>query len=416
MESNPRRDHGYRATDLHGMKQAGQAMYKLCHVLAALTLLVLAVTLPLTCFAETSTQDTAGEWEYKFQRYASMAPDEIVAEMTLPQKAAQMVQPILYKVNVNPMRTNCYGSIYGDEGALDAASWRKQVDMYQKVAIESEAGMNYMKQVQEDGSTLIVVLDSTSRYGLIRIVMKYMSGVWLAVLILYIIIMGRYSRNLVQPFIENDEKQKRFITNASHELKTPLAVISANTEMNEALNGKNKWTESTRRQVGKLQTLIEDLVVLSRLDEMRDVSLAEMDLSALMSEIVESFRDVIECSGKQLIVDIEPSVRGKVDKQSFQQLVSILMDNATKYCDEEGKVEVRLVSPKRRKGIIFTVSNTYTEGKNVDYSRFFERFYREDASHNSTKAGFGIGLSMGKEIVERLDGKIKVSYAGDVIL
>ena len=79
--------------------------------------------------------------------------------------------------------------------------------------------------------------------------------------------------------------------------------------------------------------MIEDLVVLSRLDEMRDVSLAEMDLSALTSEIVESFRDVIECSGKQLIVDITPGVRGKVDKQSFQQLVSILMDNATKYCD-----------------------------------------------------------------------------------
>ena len=312
--------------------------------------------------------------------------------------------------------THIYIAI-GEEAAMNIAeSIYQQGSDYGSLPMFANRRMNYMKQVQEDGSTLIVVLDSTSRYGLIRIVMKYMSGVWLAVLILYIIIMGRYSRNLVQPFIENDEKQKRFITNASHELKTPLAVISANTEMNEALNGKNKWTESTRRQVGKLQTLIEDLVVLSRLDEMRDVSLAEMDLSALTSEIVESFRDVIECSGKQLIVDIAPGVRGKVDKQSFQQLVSILMDNATKYCDEEGIVEVRLVSPKRRKGVRLTVSNTYAEGKSVDYSRFFERFYREDASHNSTRAGFGIGLSMGKEIVERLDGKIKVSYAGDVIL
>ena len=227
--------------------------------------------------------------------------------------------------------------------------------------------------------------------------------------------MGRYSRNLVQPFIENDEKQKRFITNASHESKTPLAVISANTEMTEAVGGKTKWTESTRRQVGKLQTLIEDLVVLSRLDEMRDLPLTEMDLSALTTETVESLRDVIEGSGRQLIVDIAPGLWGKVERRSFQQLVSILLDNASKYCDENGKVEVKLVPQKRGKGVGLTISNTYAEGKNVDYSRFFERFYREDASHNSAKAGFGIGLSMGKEIVGRLDGKIKVSYADDVI-
>lgn len=312
--------------------------------------------------------------------------------------------------------THVYIAIGEETASSIAESIYQKGSDYGSLPMFANRRMKYMKQVQEDGSTLIVVLDSTSRYGLIRIVMTYMSGVWLAVLMLYIIIMGRYSKKLVQPFIENDEKQKRFITNASHELKTPLAVISANTEMTEAIGGKTKWTESTRRQVGKLQTLIEDLVVLSRLDEMRDLPLTEMDLSALTTETVESFRDVIEGSGKQLIVDIAPGVRGKIEKRSFQQLVSILMDNASKYCDENGKVEVKLVPQKRGKDVGLTISNTYAEGKNVDYSRFFERFYREDASHNSAKAGFGIGLSMGKEIVERLDGKIKVSYAGDVIL
>ena len=124
-------------------------MRKLCRALTKLTLLVLGITLPLTCVAETSVQDTAGESEYRYQQYAAMSPQEIVAEMTLPQKAAQMVQPILYRISVNPMKNNCYGSIYGDEGALDAASWRKQVDMYQKVAIESEAGIPYM-MAQDD--------------------------------------------------------------------------------------------------------------------------------------------------------------------------------------------------------------------------------------------------------------------------
>ncbi len=287
-----------------------------------------------------------------------------------------------------------------DSGSLSAAGKRR---------------MNYMKREQEDGSTLIVVLDSTTRYGLFQIVMTYMSVIWFAVLVFYVIIMGRYSAKLVRPFEENDERQKRFITNASHELKTPLTVISANTEMTELVGGKTRWTESTRRQVRKLQTLVEDLVVLSRLDEMKDLSLSEMDLSEPAAETVESFRGIIEGSGKQLFANIEPGIRGKAEKRSFQQLVSILMDNSAKYCDDNGKVLAELAAGKNGKGVKLTVANTYAEGKNVDYSRFFERFYREDTSHNSAVAGFGIGLSMGKEIAERMGGKLSVAYQDGMI-
>lgn len=288
----------------------------------------------------------------------------------------------------------------GDRGSITVAGGRR---------------MNYVRQQADDGSMFVVLLDCTSRYGLIRIVMMYMSALWFAVLVLYVLIMGRYSKKLVQPFIENDERQKRFITNASHELKTPLAVISANTEMTEAMGGKSKWTESTRRQIGKLQSLIEDLVVLSRLDEMRELPMSDVDISAVTAETAESFRDVIESSGRQLHADITPDMHGKSEKRSFQQLVTILMDNAAKYCDDGGSVHVTLAPRIRGKGARLTVSNTYADGKDVDYSKFFERFYREDASHNSAKAGFGIGLSMGKEIAERLGGRLRVAYAGEEI-
>ena len=102
-------------------------------------LLGLAMLLSLAACAE-----GAGTTEYKYERYATMTPEAIVAELTLAQKAAQMVQPILYRASVMPMQANGYGSIYGDEGALDAASWRRQVDMYQKAAISSEAGIPYV--------------------------------------------------------------------------------------------------------------------------------------------------------------------------------------------------------------------------------------------------------------------------------
>ena len=275
--------------------------------------------------------------------------------------------------------------------------------------------LNYARELRDDGSTLIVLMDTTSRYGLVRVVMLYMTALWFAVLILYVILMGRYSGKLVQPFEENDERQKRFITNASHELKTPLAVISANTEMTEALGGKSKWTESTRRQVSRLQALIEDLVVLTRLDEMREIAMTEVDVSTVTEETVESFRGVIEGEGKCLQCDVSPAIVWKTEKRSFQQLLSILMDNAAKYCDAGGLVQVKLSGRNRGKGLCFAVSNTYAEGKDVDFSRFFERFYREDTSHNSARGGYGIGLSMGREIAERLGGRLRVSYAGDTI-
>lgn len=275
--------------------------------------------------------------------------------------------------------------------------------------------MNYMKKKLDDGSTFIVILDCTSRYSLIKVITMYLYALWLTVLVLYIIIMSRYSKKLIKPFIENDERQKRFITNASHELKTPLAVISSNTEMMETLGGKSKWTESTRRQVGRLQSLIEDLVVLSRLDEMQELVLTKTDLSFITNESAESFRRVIEDSGRSLITQIDQDVNVMAEKRSYQQLVSILMDNASKYCDEGGEIHISLSAHNRGKGARLTVANTYVEGKNVDYSRFFERFYREDESHNSKTAGFGIGLSMGKEIADRLGGDLKAGYNGNMI-
>ena len=303
-----------------------------------------------------------------------------------------------------------------DEGALSLAKGLlARRGASGRIRVPGNRTLHYARQAQEDGSTLIVVLDATSRYGLIRLIMMYMAALWLTVLILYVVIMGRFSKNLILPFVENDEKQKRFITNASHELKTPLAVISANTEMTEVLGGKSKWTESTRRQIKRLQTLIEDLVVLTRLDEMKEADLADVDLSAVVSETAEPFRSVAESEGKAFSTQITPDTHIRGDKRGLQQVTSILIDNAVKYCDEGGAITVTLEGRARGKGAKITVANTYAEGKKVDTSRFFERFYRQDESHNSEKSGFGIGLSMAKEIVERMKGRLRIGYADNII-
>ena len=303
-----------------------------------------------------------------------------------------------------------------EENAIDLA--KKVLDRKSETGrIPAPGGriLQYARQTELDGSTLVVIVDATSRYDLTRLIMTYMTGLWSIVLILYILLMIHFSRKLVQPFIKNDERQKRFITNASHELKTPLAVISANNEMTEAVTGKTKWTESTGRQVKRLQSLIEDLVVLTRLDEMAEIALTDIDCSALVLETAESFRSVIESSGKAYRCEIEPNVHVQGEQRAIQQLTSILMDNAAKYCDEGGTITVKLSRKRGGKGAVCSISNTYAAGANEDISRFFERFYRQDESHNSGKPGFGIGLSMAKEITERLKGKIRVDYSVDTI-
>jgi signal transduction histidine kinase len=273
--------------------------------------------------------------------------------------------------------------------------------------------LQFGKKAMEDGSTLVVIADSTSRYGLTRLIITYMAVLWFVVLVLFIIVMSRYSRKLVKPFIENDERQKRFITNASHELKTPLAVIGANNELTAAVSGKTKWTESTARQVKRLQLLIENLVALTRLDEMEERAMTDVDLSAAIIETADPFRSIIESSGRKYEFQVEQNVHVNGEKRTLQQIASILLDNAAKYCDEDGTVTVHL--NRKGKGAQLSVSNTYAEGKTADTSRFFERFYREDESHNSAKPGFGIGLSMAKEMSERVKGKLSVCYSGETI-
>ncbi len=301
-----------------------------------------------------------------------------------------------------------------EENALELA---EQVDINSRgvgqMTVGDRVTLNYKVRSSEDGSSLIVFLDGTSRYSLLRLIMIYIAILWATVLLLFVIIMGHYSKKLIKPFVENDERQKRFITNASHELKTPLAVISANTEMTEVMGGKNKWTESTRRQVKKMQTLVEELVVLTRLDEMKDSEKSVLNFSAITKETAEPFVSVIQNEGKSFSENVEEGLYILADRRGAQQIVSILMDNAAKYCDDGGQVSLELKA--RGKSCLLSVSNTYAEGKDVDFARFFERFYRQDESHNSGKAGFGIGLSMGKEIVEHMKGQLRVDWKDNII-
>lgn len=233
-------------------------------------------------------------------------------------------------------------------------------------------------------------------------------------LIFFVVVVFIFSGWAIKPYVENAENQKRFITNAGHELKTPLAIISANTEMQELLDGETEWSRSTKAQVQRLTGLINQMVTLAKLEEQPDVVLSELDFSRIVQDAAEDFKAALIKDGKAFELDVAPDVLVKGEEKSLFELVTILVDNATKYCDPEGKVTVRLSKTPLKKANL-EVANTYQAGKGIDYSRFFDRFYREDSSHNSRVSGYGIGLSMAQSMVRLFRGKISVHYKDDTI-
>lgn len=276
----------------------------------------------------------------------------------------------------------------------------------------------YSYQITQDSKTkryLLVVLDSTN----------YLESrndfFWLSIqlcfysFIFFVLVVSGFSNFAIRPYIKNYENQKRFITNAGHELKTPLAIISANTELQELMTGENEWTESTKDQVKRLSNLINQMVVLARLEEQPDVTLVDVNFSEVVKKVAGNFKSVIEKAGKKYEIKLQEDLHVKATEDELYELVSILIDNACKYCDEDGQIFVTLTKAKRGKRARLTVANSYADGKNVDYSRFFDRFYREDESHNQKQPGYGIGLSMAESLVRIFKGRIWVSYKKGLI-
>ena len=314
----------------------------------------------------------------------------------------------------NPLMVNTK-AVYSidDPEALEIAQSIYPVGRRISGRIAYDGGVYLYKVGKQAHGMLLVFADCTSRYWIIHQAMVYMLMVGLVILLVFSLTLVTLSKRIVEPFIENSERQKRFITNASHELKTPLSVISANTEMQEIETGKSKWTESTMRQVKRLNALVSELVTLTKLDEQDDPVLSDVDASAIAKEQADNFEQVILQQGKAFGAQIEEGVHIQAEARSVQELCSIFLDNAAKYCDDGGMVKIKLSA--RGKGATLSVSNSYAAGKGVDYHRFFDRFYREDESHNSKKSGFGIGLSIAQEIARRLGAKLQVGYHAGVI-
>ena len=275
----------------------------------------------------------------------------------------------------------------------------------------------YQKETRSNGLTELAILDCTyviySRERLL-----YASiGVGIVGILASFILVLLFSNKAIQPEIRNNRNQMQFLTNISHELKTPLAVILSNAEMEEIVNGENEFTKSTIRQVNRMNGLIKSLVMITKTKEKADSKdIINVNISSIAEETLQEFSAMASGENKSLDKEIEPDLTVKADESSIRQLVMILVDNAIKYCDDGGTVKVSVTKMKMaRRNVRLVVTNNYADGENIDTSLFFDRFYREDKSRNIDTQGYGIGLSIAENICEKFNGDISADWKDGVI-
>ena len=215
-----------------------------------------------------------------------------------------------------------------------------------------------------------------------------------SVLIMIILI----SKKVIAPIQETYIKQKQFITGASHELKTPLAIISSNADVLEMENGNSKWTNNIHNQVDRLTSLVNSLVVFSRMEEKDAVERVSFDLTEVLQSRIADFNELANFQKKYIVTNITSNLNYYGEKESIIQLMDILLENSIKYAPENSDILVSL--EKNRKYAILKVSNK-ADVKKGDLSKVFDRFYRLDESRNSNIKGYGIGLSMAQLISEK---------------
>ena len=258
-----------------------------------------------------------------------------------------------------------------------------------------------------DGDTLLLFLDcdrsikgfhATLQYSILAATLV-LAGVFLLVCL--------FSGKVIAPVKESYEKQKRFITDAGHELKTPLTIIDADISVAEMEMGENEWLSDVRVQTKRLADLTGDLIYLSRMDEgMSELTTIEFPLSDLVHDTVQSFRSRIQLAEKTLETDIQPDITYTGDEKALEKLLTILLDNAVKYSRDKGKIAIAL--KKKQKSVSLSVENETDQITTDMLHHAFDRFYRQDSSRNSS-GGYGIGLSIAKAVASAHGGTIDAS-------
>lgn len=258
---------------------------------------------------------------------------------------------------------------------------------------------------------LVFFMDTTEQSENFRMVLFASTAIavlcWVILLIIVILLSGK----VIRPVLVGMEKQKQFITNAGHEMKTPLAIIQSNNDTMVLIHGENKYNVHIRNQTKRLNVLMSNLLTLAKLDEEIPLPTEDVNISEVASELLPAYMEDVQARNLCFTVQIEPDIVIQTNKDSFRQMLTVLLDNAIKYTPDSGYIRLSLVRDGRHIQII--EENTCDPSLEPHPERLFERFYRGDAARTQKKdsSGYGIGLSAARAICENFGGRLTAEYS-----
>jgi hypothetical protein len=357
--------------------------------------------------SETITQAHVYEDDEVFKKEKDDNILDIRFEIDDPARLDTMYFSVLFDSKGNIVNTNSI-SPFLQEYATSLAS-----DIYKGNTDKGVVdGYKYKVGSYGDGK-IIAFVDCARDISAINLLRNISLSILVISMIVTFVISSLFSKVALRPVEESYNKQKRFITDASHEIKTPLAVIDANTDILEMENGESEWTKSTKNQIARLTKLTNSLVSLARMDEGNlALEMEEFSLSNLILEEYENYIPLAMMKNKKMEEKIEKNVKFVGNEQYIRQMIGIFLDNAIKYSTDDSVIEISL-SAKRR---IIIRNRAVGLKKDKNYDELFERFYRMDSSRNSSTGGYGIGLSLAKSIILMHKGKVSARSVGEDIM
>ena len=275
----------------------------------------------------------------------------------------------------------------------------------------------FMSADKTDGSGRVYIFHDISyqRYAVIRVAYTSLLVGILCIEVMYFFV-RILARRSIAPIAQNMERQKQFITDAGHELKTPVAIIMANTEAMELCTGETKWSRNIREQAQRLSGLTQNLLTLAKIDETTFMeSVDTVSLTETVNNVTEMFKEPAALKHILIEGDVEEDVTVTANPDMMTRLISTLMDNAVKYASADSTIGIEL--KKADNGASFVIKNRCDELPPCEPEKLFDRFYRADAARTQKKGGgYGIGLSAAQAIVELHKGTISVKYEPENVI
>ena len=298
-------------------------------------------------------------------------------------------------------------AIFADTAKISSIDEEEAFDLAETLYTENKTdgfyeSLRYSTLVSDEG-TMYIFVDFSKSFDVVANFAIYSFLISIGGMVGFFILLFFLSKVMIKPVKDSYIKQKSFITNASHDIKTPLTIISADTEIIEMEYGESEWTNDVKKQISRLADLTNKLVFLSKIDEDEYVmSKTNFDISKTLNDSIEPYESLSVTKGINFNYEIDENIMIEANQDMIGQMFNLLLDNALKYA--LSKISISLKRNGKQVEICF--ENDVEQIEKGEHNKIFERFYRLDSSRNSSTGGHGIGLSVVKAIVDTHKGKI----------